>query len=234
MKTKYLAFLVFSMCGFAFADINPEISMPADFNGDSFIVNEINENSAVSYNTVESSGCSNIEFKEYVPSNKSKTNTKANNSAYKFPVNSWVCLSSDTVYGNGYDRSMDERVAYSKSKSLWVKEKNKKSDIIPSDQDGPYRPLKLYNIKARNTKGYVVFDENLTKDDKETNKNANTLVSFCLVQDSTYSALCGSGSLTSDSGQIPYLLKSLKSMEIGMGNKVNDRILKRTGNSSSK
>lgn len=225
MKTKYLAFFVFSVCSCTFADINPEISMPADFNGDSFIENEINETSAVSYNTVESSGCSNIKFKEYGPSNIGKANTVDNSPAEKFPVNSWVCLSSDTVYGTGYDRSMDERVVYSKSKFLWVKEKNKKSDTIPSDQDGPYKPLKLYNIKAKNTKGYVVFDENFTKDDKETNKNTNVLVSFCLVQDSTYSALCGSGSLASDSGQIPYLLKSLESMEIGLDNKVNEKML---------
>lgn len=233
MKTKYLGFFVFSACGLTFADINPEVNMPVDFNGDSFTAKEINETSAISYNTVESSGCSNIEFKEYVPSNKSKINTQDNNSADKIPVNSWVCLSSDTVYGNGYDRSMDERVVYSKSKSLWVKEKNKRFDIIPSDQDGPYKPLKLYNIKAKNTKGYVVFDENLTKDDKEKNKNADVLVSFCLVQDSTYSALCGSGSLVSDGGKIPYLLKSLESIEIGLGNEVNERILKHVGDSSS-
>lgn len=59
------------------------------------------------------------------------------------------------------------------------------------------------------------------------------MVSFCLVQDSTYSALCGSGSLASDSGQVPYLSKTLESMQIGLGNKVNDIMLKHVGNSSS-
>jgi len=116
---------LFSVCGFTFTDVIPEIKIPADFDSDSFTVNEINEASAVSYNTVESSGCSNIEYKEYVSSNKNKINTKDSNSGDKFPVNSWACLSSDTVYGNGYDRSMNERVVYSKSKSLWVKEKIK-------------------------------------------------------------------------------------------------------------
>lgn len=225
MKIKYFAFFIFFICKFAFSDINPEINIPSDFNSDKFIVREINDNSSVSYNTVESSGCSNIKFKEYESSSKNKVNTESDNSADTFPVNTWVCLSSDTIYGNGYDRSMNERIVYSRSKSLWVKENNKKSDIIPSDQDGPYKPLKLYNIKAKNTKGYVVFDENLTKDDKETYKNAKELVSFCVVQDSTYNALCGSGSLASDSGLIPYVLKTLESMEIGLNNKVNEKIL---------
>lgn len=124
---------------------------------------------------------------------------------------------------------MNEKIVYSRSKSLWVKANNKKSDIIPSDQDGAYKSLRLYNIKAKNAEGYVVFDENITKDDKETYKNAKELVSFCLVQKSTYSALCGSGSLASDSSQIPYILKTFESMEIGLGNKANEKILNDSG-----
>lgn len=225
MKTKYFALFVFLTCKFTFAEVNPEINMPADFNGDNFIAREINDGSSVSYNTAESSGCSIIKFKEYRVSPKNKISAEENNSANTFPVNTWVCLSSDTVYSNGYDRSMNEKIVYSRSKSLWVKANNKKSEIIPSDQDGPYKSLKLYNIKAKNAEGYVVFDENITKDDKETYKNAKELVSFCLVQDSTYSALCGSGSLASDSSQIPYVLKTVESMEIGLDNKVNEKML---------
>lgn len=78
---------------------------------------------------------------------------------------------------------------------------------------------------AKNAEGYVVFDENITKDDKETYKNAKELVSFCLVQDSTNSALCGSGGLASDSSQIPYILKVFESMEIGLDNKANEKML---------
>lgn len=225
MKTKYFALFIFSICKFTFADINPEINMPADFNGDNFIAREINENSSVSYNTVESSGCNIIKFKEYRTSSNNKASTEENNPANRFPVNTWVCLSSDTVYNNGYDRSMNEKIVYSRSKSLWVKANNKKSEIISSDQDGPYKSLKLYNIKAKNAEGYVVFDENITKDDKKIYKNAKELVSFCLVQDSTYSALCGSGNLSSDSSQIPYVLKTFESMEIGLDNKVNEKML---------
>lgn len=225
MKTKYFALFMFLICKFTFADINPRINMPADFDGDNFISREINDNSSVSYNTAESSGCSIVKFKEYMASPKNTVSTEGNNPANTFPVKVWVCLSSDTVYSNGYDRSMNEKIVYSKSKSLWVKVNNKKSDIIPSDQDGPYKSLKLYNIKAKNAKGYVVFDENITKDDKEFYKNAKELVSFCLVQDSTYNALCGSGSIASDSSQIPYLLKTFESMEIGLDNKVNEKIL---------
>uniref|UniRef100_UPI001EDBEB32 hypothetical protein n=1 Tax=Buttiauxella sp. S19-1 TaxID=941430 RepID=UPI001EDBEB32 len=156
---------------------------------------------------------------------ENKTNKEYNDSTDRFPVNSWVCLSSDTVYSNGYDRSINERIVYSRSKSLWIKVNNKKFDIIPSNKDGPYKLLTLYNIKAKNAKGYVVFDGNLTKDDKDTYKNAGGVISFCLVQDSTYIALCGSGSLAPDSGRIPYVLKTLESMEIGLGNKENDTIL---------
>lgn len=204
--------------------------MPSDFNSDNFIAREINDNSSVSYNTAESSGCSIIKFKEYRASPKNKISAEGNNPTDTFPVNTWVCLSSDTVYSNGYDRSMNEKIVYSRSKSLWVKANNKKSEIISSDQDGPYKSLKLYNIKAKNAEGYIVFDENITKNDKETYKNAKELVSFCLVQDSTYSALCGSGGLASDSSQIPYILKTFESMEIGLDNKVNEKIL----NSSNK
>lgn len=225
MKKKYFSLFIFSICKFTFADINPEINMPADFSGDSFIVREINDDSSVSYNTAESSGCSIVKFKEYRSSSKNKVSAEENNPNNTFPVNTWVCLSSDTVYSNGYDRSMNEKIVYSRSKFLWIKENNKKSDIIPSDQDGPYKSLKLYNIKAKNAEGYVVFDENITKDDKETYKNAKELVSFCLVRDSTYSALCGSGNLAADSSQIPYLLKTFESMEIGLDNKVNGKIL---------
>lgn len=225
MKTKCFALFMFSICKFTFADINPEINMPADFNGANFIAREINDNSSASYNTAESSGCSIIKFKEYRASPKNKVSVEENNPANTFPVNAWVCLSSDTVYSNGYDRSMNEKIVYSRSKSSWVKAKNKKSDIIPSDQDRPYKPLKLYNIKAKNAQGYVVFDENITKDDKEVYKNAKELVSFCLVKKSIYSALCGSGSLASDSSQTPYMLKTFESMEIGLGNKVNEKIL---------
>lgn len=230
MRIKYFSLFIFSICKFTFADINPEINMPADFNGDNYIARAINDNSSFSYNAVESSGCSVIKFKEYRTSPKNKVSAEENNPANTFHVNAWVCLSSDTVYSNGYDRSMNEKIVYSRSKSLWVKANNKKSDIIPSDQNGPYKSLKLYNIKAKNAEGYVVFDENITKDDKETYKNAKELVSFCLVQKSTYSALCGSGSLASDSSQIPYILKTFESMKIGLGNKVNEKIL----NDSSK
>lgn len=225
MKTKYLALFILSICNFTFADVNPKINMPADFNSDNFIAREINDNSSISYNIAESSGCSVIKFKEYRLSPKNKVSAEENNPTNTFPVNTWVCLSSDTVYSNGYDRSMNEKIVYSRNKSLWVKANNKKSEIIPSDQDGPYKSLKLYNIKAKNAEGYVVFDENITKDDKETYKNAKKLVSFCLVQDSTYSALCGSGSLASDSSQIPYVLKTFESMEIGLDNKVNEKML---------
>ncbi|WP_300000947.1 hypothetical protein [uncultured Cedecea sp.] len=225
MEKKYFALFIFLICKFTFADINPEINMPADFNDDNFIAREINDNSSVSYNTAESGGCSIIKFKEYRSSPKNTVSTEGKNPANTFPVNTWVCLSSDTVYNNGYDRSMNEKIIYSKSKYSWVKVNNKKSDIILSDQDGPYKPLKLYNIKAKNAKGYVVFDENITKDNKGTYKNAKELVSFCLVQDSTYNALCGLGSLASDSNQIPYVLKTLESMEIGLDNKVNEKIL---------
>lgn len=234
MKTKYFSFFVFLICKFAFADINPGINMPAGFDNGNFIAREINDNSSVSYNTVESSGCSNIKFKEYTSPSENKIKAEDNLFTDRFPFNSWVCLSSDTVYSNGYDRSMNERIVYSRSESLWVKVNNKKSDIISSDQNGPYKPLKLYNIKATNAKGYVVFDENLTKDDKDTYKNAKELVTFCLVQDSTYIALCGSGSLASDSSQIPYVLKTLESIEIGINNKANDAILNTSDKAMSK
>lgn len=225
MKKKYFSLLIFLICKFTFADISPEMHMPPDFSGDNYIAREINDNSSISYNILESGGCSIIKFKEYRPSPENKVSTEGNNSANTFPVNAWVCLSSDTVYNNGYDRSMNEKIVYSKSKSLWVKEKNKKNETIASDQDGPYKSLKLYNIRAKNAKGYVVFDENITKDDKKPYENVKELISFCLVQDSTYTALCGSGSLASGSNQIFYILKSLESMEIGLDNKVNEKIL---------
>ncbi|WPA29247.1 hypothetical protein R1Q26_05880 [Klebsiella quasipneumoniae] len=225
MKNKYFSLLMLFIFNLAIADVTPKVDMPSDFQSDNFVMREIDDTSPVPYNTVESSGCSNIKYKEYIFSSESQNNKTDNTSIGKFPVDSWVCLSSDTVYNSGYDRSMNERIIFSKNKSSWIKVNNNKADIIPSDQDAPYKPLKLYNIKAKNAKGYVVFDENLTQDDKKTYKNARELISFCLVQDSTYSALCGSGSLTADSGQIPYVLKTLESMEIGLNNKVNDNII---------
>jgi hypothetical protein len=225
MTNKYFSLLAFFIFNSAVADITPKINMPSGFKNDSFVMREINDTSPISYNTAESSGCSNIKYKEYIFPSDNKNDKEDNPSIGKFPVDSWVCLSSDTVYNSGYNRSMNEQIIYSKNNSSWIKVNNKKSDMVPSDQDGPYRSLKLYNIKAKNAKGYVVFDENLTRDDKDTYKNAGELISFCLVQDSTYSALCGSGSLKADSGQIPYVLKTLESMEIGLNNKVNNKIL---------
>ena len=214
-----------SICKSTFADINPEVNVPADFNSDNFIARKIDDHSLVVYNTIESGGCSIITFKEYRDSSKNKISAEDNTLANTFFVNSWVCLSSNTVYSSGYDRSMNEKIVYSRRKSLWVKENNKKPDIINSDQNGPYKSLKLYNIKSKNAKGYVVFDENITRDDIETYKIKKELFSFCLVQDSTYNALCGSGSLDQGSSQIPYVLKTIESMKIGLNNKVNEKIL---------
>lgn len=197
--------------------------MPTDFKNYDFIVREIDSNSPIFYNAIESGGCSNIKYEEYLFSPGNTPDSKNNNYIKTLPISNWVCLSSDTAYSNGYDRSMNERIVYSKSESLWIKVNNKKLDIIPSGFNRVYKSLRLYNIKSKNAKGYVVFDKNLTKDDKNTYKNADELISFCLVQDSTYSALCGSGSITSTSGEIPYILKSIESMEIGLGNKLNEK-----------
>lgn len=50
--------------------------MPVGFKCNEFIIRKIYDNSSISYNTVESSGCSNIKFKEYAFLSENKNNKK--------------------------------------------------------------------------------------------------------------------------------------------------------------
>ncbi|MBV6820172.1 hypothetical protein KWG64_19680 [Rahnella sp. PD12R] len=139
----------------------------------------------------------------------------------KIPFAQWFCLYATDIYEDGYGPGLAEGVSYSKTKSLWIKKKNKKTDISPAYLNTPYKPIDLYNISSPNSKGFAIISRNILISDRELSKNSpvKKIIYFCMIRDTE--ALCGVGSLVHNiNGQeidfTPYALKSLESMEIGI------------------
>lgn len=223
MKKNIFVFSVLFFFFSANAKIQPDIVTPMGFDENKFSLKMIGEYSYFPYNTVENSGCSNVLYKDY-PLDVHDGNI---NSPMVLSIKRLVCVFSNGVYEDGYDRkSMAERVVYSKSRELWIKIKQKKSKLSNGYKSIPYKEIELYNIESRNSRGFAVVNENITDSDRDSYKKQELkkVVSFCLIKGQD--ALCGSGDLIvkvegKDVDLTSYILKSLESMEIGVDNPLN-------------
>lgn len=85
------------------------------------------------------------------------------------------------------------------------------------------QPLELYNIRSVNARGYAVIDSNIPLEEKK--KGVKKKLSFCLIQNQSYSAFCGSRLMLvygKDIDSPPYMLKSLETVEMGLPEKSNN------------
>lgn len=87
------------------------------------------------------------------------------------------------------------------------------------------QPVELYNIQSVNGHGYAVIDSNIPLREKQ--KGVRKNLSFCLIQNESYSAFCGSGSIIDEENGkeidfTSYMLRSLETVEIGLPEKSNN------------
>lgn len=85
------------------------------------------------------------------------------------------------------------------------------------------QPLDLYNIRSVNARGYAVVNRNISLEEKK--KGIKKKLSFCLIQNQSYSAFCGSRSMLVDGKEVdftPFMLKSLETVEMGLPEKSNN------------
>jgi hypothetical protein len=105
------------------------------------------------------------------------------------------------------------------------KEETRRSlDVYGIKSLSELQPLELYNIRSVNARGYAVINRNIPLEEKK--KGVKKRLSFCLIQNHSYSAFCGFGSIINvvDGKEIdftPYMLKSLETVEIGLSEKSN-------------
>lgn len=151
------------------------------------------------------------------------------------PSGPWLCLFSVDVIRNGYGpgQALPEKIYLDKKTGLWKKKKH------PLSREGTERslefygikslnelqPLELYNIQSVNARGYAVINRNIPLQEKQ--KGVKKNLSFCLIQNQSYSAFCGSGSIIDEENGkeidfTPYMLKSLETVEIGLPEKSNN------------
>lgn len=87
------------------------------------------------------------------------------------------------------------------------------------------QPVELYNIQSVNARGYAVINRNIPQQEKKKGMKKN--LSFCLIQNQSYFAFCGSGSMINlvngkEVDFTPYMLKSLETVEMGLPEKPNN------------
>jgi hypothetical protein len=142
----------------------------------------------------------------------------------------WLCLFSVDVIHDGYgpNRSLAEKVYFDKKTEQWKKKKYNRNreetrrslDVYGIKSLSELQPLELYNIRSVNARGYAVIDSNIPLAEKK--KGVKKKLSFCLMQNQSYSAFCGSRPMLVDGKEIdftPYMLKSLETVEMGLPEK---------------
>ncbi|MDZ7320915.1 hypothetical protein N4G41_04630 [Kosakonia sacchari] len=150
------------------------------------------------------------------------------------PSGPWLCLFPVDVIRDGYGpgRSLSEKVYFDKKTGLWKKKKytlsrestQRSLEVYGIKSLSELQPLELYNIQSVNGRGYAVIDSNIPLREKQ--KGVKKNLSFCLIQNQSYSAFCGSGSIIDEyNGKeidfTPYMLKSLETVEMGLPEKSN-------------
>ncbi|MDK1703184.1 hypothetical protein OSR40_005470 [Serratia rubidaea] len=148
------------------------------------------------------------------------------------PSGPWLCLFPVDVIRDGYGpgRSLSEKVYFDKKTGLWKKKKYSRNreeiqrtlEIYGIRSLSELQPVALYNIQSANGRGYAVIDRNIPLREKK--KGVKKNLSFCLIQNQSYSAFCGSGSIIDEKNGkeidfTPYMLKSLETVEIGLPEK---------------
>ncbi|EOF6284773.1 hypothetical protein ACK1C5_004383 [Salmonella enterica] len=226
MRNCFFSLSVLLLCFSTWATITPKIKIPEGFDENKFIIKEINETSPIIYNTIETNECSSIKYKEYFFLNSKRHNVDSN-VPEDTPFLEWFCLFSVDLYNNhGFMPGLKEKVVYSKDEKLWVKVGNEKKYISSPYLDVPYKPIALYNVSSANASGYAVISENILPIDKErfSDEEIKKIIYFCMFRREY--ALCGEGDLVvkingKETDLLPYALKSLESIEIGINKSEN-------------
>ncbi|WP_241571395.1 hypothetical protein [Rosenbergiella nectarea] len=204
---------------FSLGKIRPELPTPEKFSENLF--NQITTSNYLA----ATSGCKVISIKMFHPLERKE-----------YPQSdTWLCLYAVDVIHDGYgpNRSLAEKVYFDKKTDLWKKKKynrNREETLRSLDVYGikslsELQPLELYNIRSVNARGYAVIDSNIPLWEKQ--KGVKKKLSFCLIQNQSYFAFCGSGSMVDiiDGKEVdftPYMIKSLETVEIGLPEKSNN------------
>ncbi|MDN2487963.1 hypothetical protein [Kosakonia sacchari] len=204
---------------FSSGGITPEIANPDKFNENLF--NQITSSNYLA----DTSGCKVISLKMFHPPERKE-----------YPQSdAWLCLYAVDVISNGYGpgQVLPEMVYFDKKTGLWKKKKytlgrestRRSLDVYGIKSLSELHPLELYNIRSVNARGYAVVNRNVPLREKK--KGVKKKLSFCLIQNQSYFAFCGSGSMVDlvdgkDIDFTPYMLKSLETVEIGLPEKSNN------------
>ncbi|MFE4124924.1 hypothetical protein ACFX4S_00930 [Kosakonia sp. YIM B13605] len=206
---------------FSSGKIMPEITTPVSFSELSYDQLTLHRGNYLA-NTAD---CGIVSLKLFHPAEHNK---------YPPPA-SWLCLFPVDVIKDGYGpgRSLAEKVYFDKKTDLWKKKKYNRNreetrrslDVYGIKSLSELQPLELYNIKSVNGRGYAVIDSNIPLWEKQ--KGVKKNLSFCLIQNQSYSAFCGSGSIIDEENGkeidfTPYMLKSLETVEMGLPEKSNN------------
>ncbi|HAT1619845.1 TPA: hypothetical protein I8Y04_001515 [Raoultella planticola] len=204
---------------FSSGEITPEIATPDKLNENVFT--QITSSNYLA----DTSGCKVISLKMFHPPERKE-----------YPQSdAWLCLYAVDVIHDGYgpNRSLAEKVYFDKKTDTWKKKKYNRNreetrrslDVYGIKSLSELQPLELYNIRSVNARGYAVIDNNIPLQEKQ--KGVKKKLSFCLIQNQSYYAFCGSGSMVDlvdgkDIDFTPYMLKSLETVEIGLPEKLNN------------
>lgn len=202
---------------FSSGEITPEITTPDSFSELSFDQQTLHKG-----NYLADTSCGIVSLKLFHPSEHNK---------YPPPA-SWLCLFAVDVISNGYGpgQALAEKIYLDKKTGLWRKKKyilNKEGtqrsfELYGIKSLGELQPLELYNIRSVNARGYAVVNRNIPLQEKK--KGVKKKLSFCLIQNQSYPAFCGFGSIINvvDGKEVdftPYMLKSLETIEMGLPEK---------------
>ncbi|WP_455844021.1 hypothetical protein [Pantoea agglomerans] len=206
---------------FSFGKIIPEIATPDSFNEQSFEQQTLHRGNYLA----DTASCGIVSLKLFYP---------PEHKGYP-PSGPWLCLFPVDVIRDGYGpgRSLSEKISFDKRTGLWKKKKyNRNSEETQQTMKvygikslSELQPLELYNIQSVNGHGYAVIDSNIPLREKQ--KGVKKNLAFCLIQNQSYSALCGSGSIIDEENGkevdfTPFMLKSLETVEMGLEEKSNN------------
>ncbi|SFN84036.1 hypothetical protein SAMN05428971_2277 [Candidatus Pantoea varia] len=203
---------------FSSGEITPEITTPDNFSELSFDQLTLHRGNYLA----DAIDCKIISLKLFHPTEHNKYPPSA----------SWLCLFAVDVISNGYGpgQALPEKVYLDKKTGLWKKKKyifSKKGtqrslEVYGIKSLSELEPLELYNIRSVNARGYAVVNRNIPLEEKK--KGVKKKLSFCLIQNQSYSAFCGFGSIINlvDGKEVdftPYMLKSLETVEMDLPEK---------------
>ncbi|VEA66006.1 Uncharacterised protein [Serratia plymuthica] len=206
---------------FSYGKITPDITTPDKFSELSFDQLILHRGNYLA-NTAD---CGVVSLKLFHPAEYNKYPPSA----------SWLCLFPVDVIKDGYGpgQVLPERIYLDKKTGFWKKKKyplsresiQRSLDVYGIKSLSELQPLDLYNIRSVNARGYAVVNRNISLQEKQ--KGVKKNLSFCLIQNQSYSAFCGFGSMINlvDGKEIdfsPYMLKSLETVEMGLPEKSNN------------